>query len=82
MALSRGIRLHQHLDDWLIRAPVSGKSTSKHSDSGGPNSVLRVDNKSGEVRTKTYSMFSFMGYEYHLDLALVKRTQERFRRNF
>ena len=34
---------------------VSGRSTSKHSDSGGPNSVLRVDNKSGEVRTKTYS---------------------------
>ena len=34
---------------------VSGRSTSKHSDSGGPNSVLRVDNKSGEVQTKTYS---------------------------
>ena len=37
------------------QGPVSGRSTSKHSDSGGPNSVLRVDNKSGEVRTKTYS---------------------------
>ena len=34
--------------------PVLGRSTSKHSDSCGPNSVLRVDNKSGEVRTKTY----------------------------
>ena len=30
MALSRGIRLHQCLDDWLIRAQ-SGRSTSKHS---------------------------------------------------
>ena len=37
------------------QGPVSGRSTSKHSDSGGPDSVLRVDNKSGEVRTKTYS---------------------------
>ena len=36
------------------QGPVSGRSTGKHSDSGGPNSVLRVDNKS-EVRTKTYS---------------------------
>ena len=33
------------------QGPVSGRSTSKHSDSGGPNTVRRVDNKSGEVRT-------------------------------
>ena len=37
------------------QGPVSGRSTNKHSDSGGPNTVLRVDNKSGEVQTKTYS---------------------------
>ena len=36
------------------QGPVSGRSTNKHSDSGGPDSVLRVDNKS-EVQTKTYS---------------------------
>ena len=35
------------------QGPVSGRSTNKHSDSGRPNSILRVDNKSGEVRTKT-----------------------------
>ena len=61
MALSRGIRLHQYLDDWL----------------SGPNTVLRVDNKSGEVQTKA-KMFSFMAYEYHLDSALIKPTQERW----
>ena len=37
------------------QGPVSERSSSKHSDSGGPNSVLRVDNKSGEVRTKANS---------------------------
>ena len=37
------------------QGPVSGRSTSKHSDSGGPNSVLRVDNKSGKVPTKPNS---------------------------
>ena len=34
---------------------VSGRSPSKHLDSVGPNSVARVDNKSGEVRTKANS---------------------------
>ena len=36
------------------QGPVSGRSTHKHSDSCGPDSVLRLDNESGEVRTKTY----------------------------
>ena len=35
--------------------PVSGRSTSKHPNSGRPDPVLRVDNKSREIRTKTYS---------------------------
>ena len=28
------------------QGPVSGRSTREHSDSGSPNAVLRVDNKS------------------------------------
>ena len=35
------------------QGPVSGRSPSEHSDSGRPDSFLRVDNKSGEIRTKT-----------------------------
>ena len=42
------------------QGPVSGRSTSKHSGSGGPSSVLRVDNKS-EVQTKTYSSVFIRG---------------------
>ena len=34
---------------------VSARSTSEHSDSDRSDPVLRVDNKSGEIRTKTYS---------------------------
>ena len=37
------------------QGPVSGRSTSEHSDSGRSDSIVRVDNKSGEVRTKTNS---------------------------
>ena len=35
------------------QGPVSGGSTSEHSDCGRPDQVLKVDNKSGEVRTQT-----------------------------
>ena len=35
--------------------PVSGGSPSEHSGSGRPNPVLGLDNKSGEIRTKTNS---------------------------
>ena len=34
---------------------VSGGSPSKHSGSGRPNPVLGLDNKSGKIRTETYS---------------------------
>ena len=52
MALSKGLRLHQgRLAD---QVPVSGGSPSEHSDSGRPNPVLGVDNKSGKIRTKSY----------------------------
>ena len=35
--------------------PVSGGSPSEHSGSGRPNPVLGMDNKSGKIRTETYS---------------------------
>ena len=37
------------------QVPISGGSPSEHSGSGRPNLVLGVDNKSGEIRTKTNS---------------------------
>ena len=55
MALSRGLRLHQYLDDWLIRSQFSGRSPNEHSGSGRPNPVLGVDNKPGKIKTETYS---------------------------
>ena len=37
------------------QVPVSGGSPSGHSGGGRPNPVLGVDNKSGKIRTETYS---------------------------
>ena len=52
MALSRGLRLHQYLDDWLIRFQSQEEAQVN---SGGPDSVLGLDSKSGKIRTETYS---------------------------
>ena len=53
------------------QSPISGGGISEHSDCGEPNPVLRVDNQSTQV-------FSFVGYQYHLDSALVKPNQDRW----
>ena len=37
------------------QVPVSGGSPSEHSSGGRPNPVLGVDNKSGKIKTETYS---------------------------
>ena len=76
MTLSRGIRLHQYLDDLLIRAQSQEEAQV--------NTQTVVDlTQSGWIinqeksELKPAQVFSFVGYEYHLNSALVKPTQER-----
>ena len=75
MALSRGLRLHQYLDDWLIRfqsqeeAQVNTQTVVDLTQSLG----WIIDQEKYEL--KPTQVFSFVGYEYHLDSALVKPTQ-------
>ena len=78
MALTRGIRLHQYLDDWLIRAQVQGRSTSEHSDSGRSESLGWIINQE-KSELKPSQVFSFVGYEYHLDSNPLKRDGSNFR---
>ena len=78
MALSRGLRLHQYLDDWLIRqqsqeeAQVNTLTVVDLTQSLG----WIINQEKSEL--KPTQVFSFVGYEYHLDSALVKPTQERW----
>ena len=80
MALSRGIRIHQYLDDWLIRAQSPEESSH--------NTKVVVDlTKSlgwmiNQVKSELIptQVFSFVGYGYHLNSALVKPTQERWQK--
>ena len=77
MALSRGLRLHQYLDDWLIR------SQSQEEAQVNTQAVVDLTQSLGWIinqeksELKPTQVFSFVGYEYHLDSALVKPTQER-----
>ena len=73
MALSRRLRLHQYLDDWLIRSQSQEEAQ-----------VVDLTQSLGWIinqeksELKPTQMFLFMGYEYHLDSAFVKPTQERW----
>ena len=78
MALSRGLRLHQYLDDWLIR------SQSQEEAQVNTEAVVDLTQSLGWIinqeksELKPTQVFSFVGYEYHLDSALVRPTQERW----
>ena len=78
MALTRGIRLNQYLDDWFIRgqsqeeAQVNTQTVEDLTQSLG----WIINQEKSEL--KPTQVFSFVGYEYHLDSALVKPTQERW----
>ena len=78
MAQSRGIRIHQYLDDWLIRAPT------KESCHQGTQSLLALCQKLGWIvnlqksELEPKQIFEFVGYKYDLSQGLVLPTQNRW----
>ena len=77
MALSRGLRLHQYLDDWLIRSQSQEEAQVNTQAVVDLTQSLRWIINQEKSELKPTQVFSFVGYEYHLDSALVKPTQER-----
>ena len=78
MALSRGLRLHQYLDNWLI------SSQSQEEAQVNTQAVVDLTQSLGWIINQEKSelertqVFSLVGCEYHLDSAVVKPTQERW----
>ena len=78
MAQSRGIRIHQYLDDWLIRAPT------KESCHQGTQSLLALCQELGWIinvqksELEAKQIFEFVGYKYDLSQGLVLPTQNRW----
>ena len=78
LALQQGIRIHQYLDDWLIRAPSKEechKQTQKLLNLIQELGFL-VNHKKSEL--VLFQRFDFLGYHFLLDLGLVKPTQDRW----
>ena len=78
IAQSRGIRIHQYLDDWLVRAKSyqdclthTGQLVALCQDLGW---VVNLDKS--ELIPK--QVFDFVGYQYDLQLGRVRPTQERW----
>ena len=80
MAQSRGIRFHQYLDDWLVRAPCR-ETCKRHT-----QTVLDLCRRLGWIVNMTKSelcpqqVFNFVGYHFDLSQDFVKPTQERWSR--
>ena len=77
IALQSGIRLHQYLNDWLIRAPSEQQCMFQ------TQKLLKLVKDLGftvnlKSELRPSQRFDFLGYHFLLDLALVKRTQDRW----
>ena len=78
MAQARGIRIHQYLDDWLLRAP-SPEICLQHT-----QTLLVLCRKLGWVVNMTKSelvptqVFNFVGYRFDLISSWVLPTQDRW----
>ena len=77
-ALSRGLTLHHYLDNWLIRSHSQEEAqVNTQAVVDLTQSLVWIINQE-KSKLKPTQVFSFVGYEYHLDSALVKPTQERW----
>ena len=71
MAVHKGIRIHQYLDDWLVRARSHGilvKNVSR----------ARLAGEHRQVRTGTEQVFNFVGYQFDLRSGRVRPTPDRW----
>ena len=78
MAFSRGLRIHQYLDDWLIRSQSQEEAQVNTQAVVDLTQSLRWIINQEKSELKPTQVFSFVGYKYHLDSGLVKPTQERW----
>ena len=78
MALQRGIRIHQYLDDWLVRA-TSHQTCLQHT-----QTLIALCRALGWLLNKEKSeldpkqVFNFVGYQFDLREGKVRPTPERW----
>ena len=77
MALQRGIRIHQYLDDWLVRA-TSHQTCLQHTQTlvALCRELGWLVNKKSELDPK--QVFNFVGYQFDLRKGKIRPTPERW----
>ena len=78
MALQRGIRTHQYLDDWLVRA-TSHQTCLQHTQTLvalGRELGWLVNEEKSELEPK--QVFNFIGYQFDLREGKIRPTPERW----
>ena len=78
IAQSRGIRIHQYLDDWLVRASSKQVCLQNTQDLVSLCQDLGwvINFEKSELEPK--QIFDFVGYQYDLQVGKVRPTQERW----
>ena len=78
MALQKGIRIHQYLDDWLVRA------STHHTCLQHTQTLITLCQELGWLVNKEKSelvpkqVFNFVGYQFNLKEGKVRPTEERW----
>ena len=72
MALTRGVKLHQYLDNWFIRAPSQKEAQANTQTMVDLTQSLGWKINQEKSKLKPAQVFSVMSYEHHLDSAHVK----------
>ena len=73
MTLHRGIRIHQYLDDWLVR---SHQTCLQHTQTLVALLRTRLAGEQGEVELDPKQVFNFVGYQLDLREGKVRPTPE------
>ena len=79
MASNMGIRIHQYLDDWLVRAK-SHQDCLKHT-----QDLVRLCQRLGWIvnleksELEPKQIFDFVGYQFDLKAGRVRPTQDRWK---
>ena len=78
MAIHKGIRIHQYLDDWLVRARSHQVCLQHTQDLVKFCQELgwRVNLEKSELEPK--QVFNFVGYQFDLESSRVRPTPDRW----
>ena len=75
LAVQKGIKIHQYLDDWLVRAR-SHQICLQHTHTHSSLSGVRLASEERQIRTGAKQVFDFIGYQFDLMEDRVRPNQE------